>query len=76
MNRTDYFIIKKKRYELEQEPIKIKILNSDIDFSKDGWVKKVSKIIGISENKGGWWMKRNMNDFYIEKCWKRKKSVL
>ena len=32
----------------------------------------MSKIIGISENKGDWWMKRNMNDFYIENAGKEK----
>ena len=55
-----------------------KIINSNIDFSKEGWVKKVSKIIGISENKGSKWMKRNMTEFYVNYCWKRKspKKVL
>ena len=40
------------------------------------WVKGVSKILGISENKGGWRMKRNMLDFYNEKCWKRNAPII
>ena len=71
-NQKDYFLNRKEQYDLKQLPIIEKIINSNIDFSKEGWVKKVSIIIGISENKGGSWMKRNMRDFYEEKCWKRK----
>jgi len=70
-NRKDYFLNKKIQYDLKQIPITNKVLESDIDFSKQGWVKKVSKIIGISDNKGGNWMKRNMNDFYNKNCFKR-----
>lgn len=71
-NAKEYFLNRKKEYELSQiENIK-KIRDSNIDFSKMGWVKEVSKIVGISENKGSVWMKRNMKDFYENKCWKRK----
>ena len=74
----DYFLYRKQQYDLSQIPIIEKVVNSDIDFSKEGWVKKVSKIIGISENKGSKWMKRNMTEFYVNYCWKRKspKKVL
>jgi len=48
------------------------ILNSDIDFSKYGWVQKVSEILKISPQKVGKWMKRNMLEFYNTKCFKRK----
>jgi very-short-patch-repair endonuclease len=47
------------------------ILTSDIDFSKLGWVTKVGNIIGITPQKVGSWMKKNMKDFYQEKCYKR-----
>ena len=69
---SEYFLNRKNQYDLKQISNIEKIINSDIDFSKEGWVKKVSTIIGISENKGSNWMKRNMNIFYINNCWKRK----
>lgn len=71
-SQKDYFLNRKERYNLRQIPLIKKIISSDIDFSKEGWGKKVSIIVGISENKGSVWMKRNMNDFFINKCWKRK----
>ena len=37
--------------------------------------KKVSKIIGISENKGGQCIKKNMPDFYIN-CFKRNVPIV
>lgn len=49
------------------------IQNSNIDFSKFGWVKKVSKLFGISENRAGEYIKRNYTDFY-ETCFKRNRS--
>jgi very-short-patch-repair endonuclease len=48
------------------------ILNSNIDFSKYGWVQKVSEILKISPQKVSQWMKRNMLEFYNTKCFKRK----
>jgi len=75
------FYIKKKKEkdnnfkEKYKEKIKLivqRIENSNIDFSKRGWVKEISKIIGIHENKGGLWLKKNMSDFYNENCKKRK----
>lgn len=74
--RKDYFLRKKNEYKNKNIPIIKKIKDSDIDFTKQGWVKQVSKIIGISENKGGNWVKKNMNDFYNEKCWKRKTPMV
>lgn len=48
-----------------------KIKNSDIDFSKRGWVKKASDLTNIKQQKIGKWMKRYMKNFYEEKCFKR-----
>lgn len=48
------------------------IENSNIDFSKMGWVKEVALILNISDQKIRGWMIRNMPIFYEEKCWKRK----
>lgn len=61
----------KEKYEEKIKPIIIEIEKSNIDFSKKGWVKEVSKLIGIHSGKGGWWMKKNMPDFYNDKCKKR-----
>lgn len=49
------------------------VKNSDIDFSKFGWVKEMSNLIGMKEQKINKWMKRHMLDFYEEKCFKRKR---
>lgn len=62
---------RQQKYKEKIKPIILEVENSNIDFSKNGWVKKVSEIVGIHENKGGWWMKKNMNDFYETKCKKR-----
>jgi len=61
----------KEKYLEKIKPIIQKIEQSNIDFSKKGWVKEVSKIIGISENVAGRWMRKNMLDFYDDKCKKR-----
>lgn len=56
--------IKEERWEIIQ--------NSDIDFSKYGWVGKISKLFGISKNKAGDYIRKNFPEFYKEKCYKRK----
>jgi very-short-patch-repair endonuclease len=69
-----------KRKETEQKKkeqinnIKTELLNSLIDFSKFGWVEKASKIIGITPQKVNVWMKKNMKEFYEEKCFKKFKN--
>ncbi len=57
--------------QIEKEKIEL-ILKSDINFNKIGWVNEVSKIIDKSPQKVNIWMKRFMNNFYNEKCFKRK----
>lgn len=57
----------------QMSEFKEQILNSNIDFSRFGWVTKVSSIIGVSTQKTGQWMFRNMPEFY-ETCYKRKKN--
>jgi len=55
------------------EKIKIeKIINSNIDFSKTGWVQSVAKLIEKPYQKVNGWMKRFMPEFYENKCFKRK----
>lgn len=61
--------------QLKKEKIdnlKSLILESNIDFSKLGWVTKVSNILNITPQKVGRWMMKNMNEFYQNNCYKRK----
>lgn len=51
------------------------IKNSNINFSKFGWVNKVSKILKITPQKVNCWMKKNMLEFYNNNCFKRKRRV-
>lgn len=48
-----------------------KIMKSNINFSKYGWVSDVSKIIHINHQKVNCWMKKYMNSFYENECFKR-----
>ena len=51
------------------------ITESDIDFSKFGWVNHVAKLINITPQKVSAFMKKYMSDFYKEKCFKRKSKI-
>jgi very-short-patch-repair endonuclease len=54
---------------------KIKIIeNSSIDFSKNGWVSEVSKLLKIKTQKVNKWIKTYMLDFYITRCKKKTKN--
>lgn len=50
------------------------IINSNIDFSKFGWVEKLSALFNISPNKAGVYVKQHFPDFYNERCFKRRTS--
>jgi very-short-patch-repair endonuclease len=67
--------INKLEYEKKQDEFIDKIINSDIDFSKLGWVNRVSETLQILPQKVNKWMKRFMFDFYDSKCFKRKSSM-
>lgn len=64
----------KKRLRAEaderNQPLVEKILNSDIDFTKYGWVKQAAQLIGKNPQKMKQWMLRYMPDFY-RGCYKR-----
>lgn len=73
--REDYNKIlkeNKEKYNIEQQKYIDLVLNSDIDFSKFGWVNKVALIINQRPQKVNIWMKRFMSEFYYTKCFKRK----
>lgn len=55
--------LKEERWEIIQE--------SDINFSKFGWVKELSALFGICENKAGKYIRDNYPEFY-KTCYKRK----
>lgn len=70
--RKEYFEdVKNKTYEKEKNNIE-KIINSDIDFSKFGWVNEVSKLINKKPQKIKAFMKKYLLEFYNDKCFKRK----
>ena len=50
-----------------------KLLNSDIDFSKFGWVQKAADLLEMKSQKISNWMKKNMKEFHQEKCFNRDK---
>lgn len=64
---------KRKEKLIEKNKWKIEIIkNCNVDFSKFGWVKKVSVLIELKHQKVNEWMKRYMKDFYDKKCFIRK----
>jgi very-short-patch-repair endonuclease len=67
---------KRIKKEKKEELIKKKkemVLNSGINLSSFGWVVEVSKILGLTPNSGGRWVRKNMPDFYELNCYKNKK---
>ena len=64
---TQIDILRSKRWEL--------IKGSNIDFSKLGWVSKLSSLFNISENKAGEYIKRNYTDFFENECFKQKRGI-
>ncbi len=75
-NRTKYNEFITKIY-LEKNTPKIKIVEkSNIDFTKFGWVKDVSILLGIKSQKVNKWMLKYMPDFYDKKCFKRNSSKI
>lgn len=69
----------KKYYEyknnvlLEKNKPRIELMkNSNIDFSKYGWVNKVAILLKMKDQKVKGWMIKYMLDFYNERCFKKK----
>jgi very-short-patch-repair endonuclease len=54
------------------EFLRSSILESDINFSKFGWVKEASIILNLYQQKVHIWMKKNMKEFYETKCFHKK----
>ena len=62
--------------DIKWEPFKELVLQSNIVFSKFGWVEKTSIILGISSQKVSTWMKRYLPEFYETRCFKRKRPAI
>ena len=71
-NRELYGKAKTKQYEEGNLKYISLVLESNIDFSKFGWVGKVSKIINQKPGKVKSWMLRFMPEFYDTQCFKKK----
>ena len=56
--------------KIEEE--KIKLLNSDIDFTKFGWVNKAAILLDKLPQKISCWMKKNLPVFYEKNCYRKK----
>jgi len=64
----------KIKNDIKWEPFKEIVINSGINFSKFGWVTKVSKILNLPQQKVNRWMKRYLPDVY-EIAFKKKQSA-
>lgn len=56
------------------DPLVKKVTESNIDFSKHGWVKQVAMLLGKREQKISAWMKKYMPEFYETRCFRRSTS--
>lgn len=64
---------KRNKEKIEKiEKIKSELISSGIVFDKYGWVKEASDIIGITPQKVGKWMNKNLPSFYQDNCYRRK----
>jgi len=62
--QQEYFEDRKNNYiELQKNKIDM-IINSDIDFTKRGWNKKVSELLGIKHQKVSKWLKTCIPNIY------------
>jgi len=71
-NQKDYHDTRKYSWEKNNLKYVNDVINSDIDFSKFGWVNKVALIINQKPPKVNMWMKRIMPDFYEKNCFKKR----
>lgn len=58
-----------------QQQINI-VLESNIDFTKFGWVQKISDLLNFKPQKVNGWMKKYMLDFYNDKCFKKQNNFV
>jgi len=70
-----YFNAIKAKNEIKQQKYVKAVLNSNINFTKFGWVKLVAKIINQKPQRVNRWMKRFLPEHYNKKCYKRNAPV-
>jgi hypothetical protein len=68
--RDDHIKRIKDEADARNQPLVEKILASDIDFTKYGWVKQAANLIGKNPQKMKQWMLRYMPEFY-KRCYRR-----
>jgi len=73
--RKEYFNQLTKEYEEKNKKLINEVLTSNIDFSKFGWVNKVSVLINQKPPKVNKWMKRFMPEFFENECFKKNKRI-
>lgn len=49
-----------------------KIRQSEIDFSRFGWVKELGVLLDMTPQAAGRWMRKHMPEFYSSRCFVRK----
>jgi very-short-patch-repair endonuclease len=69
-NRIITSVFQEERQKRNQEKIK-KLMSSDIDFKKFGWIQQASEVIEISPQKTRAWIKKNLPSV-LENSFKRK----
>lgn len=74
-SRDEYTNDRNIEYETKNKPLIDLVVYSNIDFSKFGWVNKVSELIKIKPQKVNKWMKRFLPELYNSKCFKRSKPL-
>ncbi|MDO8641372.1 MAG: HNH endonuclease signature motif containing protein [Nitrosarchaeum sp.] len=80
----EYYFKKRKQLEERWQKLKLptliskddqikiaKVQESDIDFTKFGWVQSVAKLINKKPQKVNHWMRKYMSIFYVQRCFKR-----
>jgi len=73
LTNKEEIIYNKRKLKKEKINKKINLIkNSNINFSKFGWVNEVAKLLNMKTQHINKWMKRHMLNFYSEKCFRRK----
>lgn len=67
--------LKTFKYVEDQLILAEKLVSSNINFSKLGWVKEASLIINQPTQHVSDWLKRFLPDFYEQKCFKRNVKI-
>jgi very-short-patch-repair endonuclease len=67
-NRIEYIEEIQREAKIRNQNKINKLINSNIDFTKFGWVQKASELIGMKPQKINKWMKKYLLEFYQNNC--------